>query len=117
MTLGLLPPTYMYSPVMRENVLQTLCWPTQSTGSGVHGVVGAAVHEPVVVVCEHAHVSAIPLSESWVMTELRREGGREGGGGEGRGRVAAPGQMVQFHIVQYKFVEVVSTSSCLVYSY
>ena len=52
------------SPVMRENVLQTLCWPTQSTGSGVHGVVGAAVHEPVVVVCEHAHVSAIPLSPS-----------------------------------------------------
>ena len=103
MTLGLLPPTYMYSPVMRENVLQTLCWPTQSTGSGVHGVVGAAVHEPVVVVCEHAHVSAIPLSESWVMTELRREGGREGGrgrGGEGQGCCTWPNGAIPHCAVQ-----------------
>ena len=74
----------MYSPVMRENVLQTLCWTTRSTGSGVHGVVGAAVHKPVVmVVCGYAHVSAIPLSKSWVMTELRRKG-RKGGRKRGR---------------------------------
>ena len=100
----------MYSPVMRENVLQTLCWPTQSTDSGVHGVVGAAVHEPVVVVCGHAPVSAIPLSESWVMTRIEEEG-REGG--RGRGRVAAPGHMVQFHMSVLVAVSCIATEAYL----
>ena len=49
----------------------------------MHGVVGAAVHEPVVVVCGHAHVSAIILRELWVMTEWRRKAGREGREGQG----------------------------------